>query len=54
MIYIVSECGGSDVWHRWRCDQCNELGPWTFDRDAADRESRGHQCERPAGETDTR
>jgi hypothetical protein len=48
MVYIVSESRGSagDVWHRWRCDQCNELGPWTFDRDAAERDRRQHVCDR--------
>jgi hypothetical protein len=50
MVYIVSESGGSDVWHRWRCDVCPELGPWTFDRDAAERDGRQdgrkHVCDR--------
>jgi hypothetical protein len=49
MVYIVSESGGSDAWHRWRCDQCNELGPWTFDRDAAERDGRQHVCDKATG-----
>jgi hypothetical protein len=46
MVYIVSESGGgSQVFHRWRCDQCNDLGPWTFDRDKAERGRQHHVCE---------
>jgi len=51
MVYIVSESGGgSDVWHRWRCDQCGEPGPWTFDRDAAERDRRQHACRAASGD----
>jgi hypothetical protein len=50
MVHIVSESGGgNEVFHRWRCDQCNELGRWTFDRDAAERDRRKHVCRQAVG-----
>jgi hypothetical protein len=43
---ILSESGGgNEVFNRWRCDQCNEVGAWTSDRSKAERDARQHTCE---------